>query len=72
VGAAAVVVGSLVLSSGHRMLARADADLAQDGHGSQDADVAGEIADEFGGAPGGIDEAVEPELAARERSATRS
>jgi MFS family permease len=71
VGAVAVVIGILVLSSGHRMLTQADADLAAgDGHG--DDDVAGEVADEFGGAPGAIDQEVEPELAARRRSAASS
>src|SRR5215212_2019257 len=58
VGAVAVVVGIAVLSTGHRMLARADADLAASGshgdHGDLD-DVAGEVADEFGGASAAID-----------------
>ena len=70
VGAAAVLLGIAVLSTGHRMLTRADADLAASGHG--DDDVAGEVADEFGGAPGAIDQEVEPELAARRESAARS
>ncbi|MGY1600982.1 MFS transporter [Geodermatophilus sp. SYSU D00815] len=55
VGAVAVALGVAVLATGHRMLARADADLATAGHGSPD-DVAGEVADEFGGAPGAVDE----------------
>ncbi|MGY1820451.1 MFS transporter [Geodermatophilus sp. SYSU D00079] len=59
VGAAAVVAGIAVLATGHRLLARADAGLDGDGHAAagHDApdDVAGEIADEFGGAPAAID-----------------
>ncbi|MCU1605337.1 MAG: Multidrug efflux protein [Modestobacter sp.] len=70
VGAVAVVIGIMVLSSGHRMLSQADADMAASGR--PDDDVAGEIADEFGGAPGVIDQEVEPELAARNQSAARS
>jgi ACDE family multidrug resistance protein len=70
VGAVAVVIGIMVLSSGHRMLSQADADMAASGR--PDDDVAGEIADEFGGAPGAIDQEVEPELAARNQSAARS
>jgi hypothetical protein len=52
------------------MLTRADAGMAASGHG--DPDVAGEVADEFGGAPGAIDQEVEPELAARRKSAASS
>jgi MFS family permease len=63
VGAVAVLIGIGVLSTGHRMLARADTDMAAAGR--PDDDVAGEVADEFGGAPGAIDQEVEPELAAR-------
>ena len=71
VGAVAVLLAIAVLATGHRMLTRADADLAAgDGHG--DADVAGEVADEFGGAPGAIDQEVEPELVARRKSAANS
>jgi MFS family permease len=70
VGAVAVVAAVLVLSSGHRMLSRADADLAASGE--PDGDVAGEVADEFGGAPGAIDQEVEPELVARNQTAARS
>ena len=70
VGAVAVLAAIAVLSTGHRMLTRADADLAGSGHG--DDDVAGEVADEFGGAPGAIDQEVEPELVARRQSAARS
>ena len=52
VGAVAVLAAVLVLSTGHRMLAAADADLGQ--HGAPK-DVAGEVADEFGGAAAAID-----------------
>jgi ACDE family multidrug resistance protein len=74
VGAVAVVAAVLVLSSGHRMLSRADADLAASGEPDGDVagEVAGEVADEFGGAPGAIDQEVEPELVARRKSAARS
>ncbi|MGY1802621.1 MFS transporter [Blastococcus sp. SYSU D00922] len=59
VGAAAVVVAVLVLSTAHRVLAAADAGLDEDGHGARDLDdVAGEVADEFGGAPAAIDSEV--------------
>ncbi|SNS91521.1 MFS transporter [Actinoplanes regularis] len=55
VGAIAVLIGVAVLTTGHGPLSRADAAMAADGaHGSAD-DVAGEIADEFGGAPDAID-----------------
>jgi MFS family permease len=62
VGAVAVVAAVLVLSTGHRMLAAADADM--DGHGAAE-DVAGEVADEFGGAPGAIDDELQVEAHAR-------
>ena len=62
VGAVAVVAAVLVLSTGHRMLAAADADLG--GHGAAE-DVAGEVADEFGGAPGAIDDELQVEAHAR-------
>jgi ACDE family multidrug resistance protein len=70
VGAGAVVLGIAVLSTGHRMLTAADADMAASGE--PDADVAGEVADEFGGAPGAVDQEVEPGLAARRTSTARS
>ncbi|MEV0567549.1 MFS transporter [Dactylosporangium sp. NPDC050588] len=55
VGAVAVVLGVLVLSTGHGPLTAADAAMAAGTpHGSAD-DVAGEVADEFGGAPDAID-----------------
>jgi MFS transporter, ACDE family, multidrug resistance protein len=65
VGAVAVVLGIAVLSTGHRMLSRADADLAG-GHGApaQEA-IAGEVADEFGGAPGAIDDELQAEQPSR-------
>jgi ACDE family multidrug resistance protein len=69
VGAAAVVIAVLVLSTGHRMLADADAGLDEEGHsagvhGKPD-DVAGEVADEFGGAPAAIDSELQAEAAGR-------
>lgn len=46
-----------VLATNHRALAAADAGMDEDGHAAQDVeDVAGQVADEFGGAPGAIDE----------------
>ncbi|RBY76022.1 MFS transporter [Geodermatophilus sp. TF02-6] len=67
VGAVAVVAGIAVLSTGHRLLAQADAGLdeaghAATGHGPLD-DVAGEVADEFGGAPAAIDSEVQADRA---------
>jgi MFS family permease len=65
VGAVAVVAGIAVLSSGHRMLSRADAELTG-GHGEPaDESIAGEVADEFGGAPGAIDDELHAEEAGR-------
>jgi MFS family permease len=66
VGAVAVAVGIGILATGHRMLTAADARMAGDAHaaGSED-EVAGEVADEFGGAPGAIDSELEAERAAR-------
>ncbi|KQV76792.1 MFS transporter [Aeromicrobium sp. Root344] len=52
IGAITVLVAIAVLASGRRLLAEADASLA--GHD----DVSGEVADEFGGASGAIDEVV--------------
>jgi hypothetical protein len=54
----AVALGVLVLSSGHRMLAAADAQMSADRPtpADVDAEVSGEVADEFGGAPDAIDE----------------
>ena len=65
VGAVAVVLGIAVLSTGHRMLGRADADLTG-GHGQPAEEaIAGEVADEFGGAPGAIDDELQAEHATR-------
>jgi MFS family permease len=58
VGAVAVALGIAVLATGHRMLSRADAEMSG-GHAPADEDeIAGEVADEFGGAPGAIDDEV--------------
>jgi ACDE family multidrug resistance protein len=65
VGAVAVVIGIGVLSTGHRMLTSADADMASGGHRPSDDDVAGEVADVFGGAPGAIDDELQVEARAR-------
>jgi MFS family permease len=59
VGAVAVVVGIAVLSTGHRMLAAADVRLGSDGS----EDVAGEVGDEFGGAPAAVDSELQAEHA---------
>src|SRR3954452_12469955 len=69
VGAVAVAAGIGVLATGHRMLSRADADLAAGDHGPSDDDVAGEVADEFGGAPGAIDDELRAEHARGQHSA---
>ncbi|MCU1616541.1 MAG: Multidrug efflux protein [Frankiales bacterium] len=62
VGAVAVALGIVVLSTGHRMLTRADADLMSDGHSAPTDDaIAAEVADEFGGAPGAIDDELRAE-----------
>jgi len=66
VGAVAVAAGILVLSTGHRMLAKADARMVSDAHAAGDeTEIAGEVADEFGGAPGAIDSELQEEAAAR-------
>jgi MFS family permease len=66
VGAVAVAAGILVLSTGHRMLAAADARMAADAHAAGDeAEIAGEVADEFGGAPAAIDSELREQAAAR-------
>jgi MFS transporter, ACDE family, multidrug resistance protein len=73
VGAVAVAAGIGVLATGHRMLSRADADLASGGHAPSDDEVAGEVADEFGGAPGAIDDELQAEHAhGRHSAAARS
>ena len=59
IAAVAVLGAAVVLSTAHRALRDADAGLDEDGHVVTDQDdVAGEVADEFGGAPGAIDEAL--------------
>jgi MFS family permease len=66
VGAVAVAAGILVLATGHRMLAAADARMAADAHASgDDEEIAGEVADEFGGAPAAIDSELQEESASR-------
>ena len=48
-----------VLSTNHQALTYADAGLNEDGDSAGDAEVVGdEIADEFGGASGAIDEVI--------------
>lgn len=60
VAAVAVLLAAVTLSTAHRALADADAGLDEDGHAVTEAadgsDVAGEVADELGGAAGAIDE----------------
>lgn len=60
VAAVAVLLAAVTLSTAHRALAAADAGLDEDGHAVTEAtdgsDVAGEVADELGGAAGAIDE----------------
>lgn len=59
VAAAAVLAAGLVLSTAHRALHDADAGLDEDGHPAADPqEVAGEVADEFGGAPGAVDDVL--------------
>ena len=71
IGAVTVAAAGLVLSTAHRTLAQADAGLDEDGHSivehDDPADVAGEVADEFGGAGGAIDSVDE----SRDRATTR-
>jgi ACDE family multidrug resistance protein len=76
VGAVAVLAAVLVLSTGHRMLAQADAGLDENGHdasrhGELD-DVAGEVADEFGGAPAAVDSELRTDARGRQGAVTRS
>jgi len=69
VGAVAVAAAVLVLSTGHRMLAAADAGLDENGHAASEHgaldEVAGEVADEFGGASAAIDSELRAETAGR-------
>src|SRR4051812_14908492 len=68
VGAVAVAVGIGVLATGHRMLSQADADMAGGGHAPSDDQVGGEVADEFGGASGAIDDELQAEHARGQHS----
>ncbi|GAA3340163.1 MFS transporter [Curtobacterium pusillum] len=54
--AVTVAVGIAVLATGHRMLAAADAHADDEPDAVQETDIAGEVADEFGGAAGAIDD----------------
>ncbi|MGH3498092.1 MAG: MFS transporter [Nocardioidaceae bacterium] len=69
VGAGTVVLAVAVLSTGHKMLAQADRGLDEQGHPASEhndpVEVAGEVADEFGGAPGALDQVQEAEYLAR-------
>jgi MFS transporter, ACDE family, multidrug resistance protein len=72
VGAVAVGIGIAVLATGHRMLSRADAEMSG-AHAPADEDaIAGEVADEFGGAPGAIDDEVRAGHGRRTSPVTRS
>ncbi|WP_229053659.1 MFS transporter [Aeromicrobium sp. Leaf350] len=57
IAAVVVLLAVGVLATAHRILAEADDDLRHP-HAEADEDVAGEVADEFGGAAGAIDEVV--------------
>jgi MFS transporter, ACDE family, multidrug resistance protein len=69
VGATAVLVAVLVLSTAHRTLAAADAGLDEDSHAAGDHggldEVDGEVADEFGGASAAIDSELQAEATSR-------
>jgi len=71
VGAVSVAVAIGVLSTGHRMLSQADAEMGSPGHEPAETDIAGEVADEFGGAPGAIDDERQAEHG-RHSTAARS
>ncbi len=59
IGSITVLAAAFVLSTGHQMLKNADQGLDEDGHSVASRDeVSGEVADEFGGASGAIDEVV--------------
>ena len=59
IAAIAVMLAVAVLSTAHRALVNADAGMNEDGGPVDESDhVEGEIADEFGGASGAIDEAL--------------
>jgi ACDE family multidrug resistance protein len=73
VGAVTVLLAVLVLSTGHRMLAQADAGLDEDGHAVAELDdVAGEVADEFGGAPAAIDSELQAQHGGRHSATAHS
>ena len=61
VGAVAVVAGIGILATGHRMLSSADARMASGAHAAGEEEIAGEVADEFGGAPAAIDDELHAE-----------
>jgi len=58
IAAGAAVVAALLLSTAHKTLAAADKGMDEDGHThpEDDADIAGEVGDEFGGAAGALDD----------------
>jgi MFS family permease len=59
IAACTALAAVAVLSVNHRALANADAGLNEDGASVDDAEaIDGEVADEFGGAPGAIDEVI--------------
>lgn len=59
IAAVSVLLAVAVIASGHTMLRNADAGLDAQGHAVEDIDVVeGEVADEFGGAGGAIDELI--------------
>jgi MFS family permease len=70
VGAVVVAAGVAVLATGHRMLARADAQMAAESGAHGEDELVGEMADEFGGAPDAID--YELGIERGRRSATSS
>jgi MFS family permease len=73
VGAVTVLLAVLVLSTGHRMLAQADAGLDEDGHAVAELDdVTGEVADEFGGAPAAIDSELQAQHGGRHSATAHS
>ncbi|MBB2939650.1 hypothetical protein FHX82_006736, partial [Amycolatopsis bartoniae] len=65
VGAVAVVLGIVALSTGHRQLSAADGQMAAGDESVEptEEEIAGEVADEFGGAPGAIDDELHHEHA---------
>ena len=70
VGAVVVGLGIAVLATGHGMLARADTQMAAESGAHGEDELAGEMADEFGGAPDAID--YELGIERGRRSATSS